>query len=256
MGLRRGWPTVAMEMSENSASWANARHLSHYHSNMNPDSLWVQSTSTAGGVLLSAQDCYLAFKTRDAQYDGRFVVGVTSTGIYCRPVCRVRLPKPENCRFFADAVQAQLQGFRPCRRCRPDLAPKAYGWSLQDVSASLAAHALFLLEEQRTKQSSKTTLQLVSQRLGISERHMRRIVQQHFGYSPIEFLQQQRLIDARRLLMESHLPIKQIAMASGYRSLRAFQAAFAKYDGRLPSTLRPGRTFHLPPLNRKPSQGV
>ena len=87
---------------------------------------------------LSPDACYLALKAKDVRFDGSFFTGVTSTGIYCRPVCRVRTPRRENCRFFAHAAQAESAGFRPCLRCRPELAPQALRWSVQDASAMLA----------------------------------------------------------------------------------------------------------------------
>ena len=94
--------------------------------------------------------CYLALKTRDARFDGSFFTGVTSTGIYCRPVCRVKTPKPENCRFFNLAAQAEQAGFRPCLRCRPELAPEATRWSIQDSSSVLAQQAAWLMEPPRS----------------------------------------------------------------------------------------------------------
>src|SRR5918912_4475440 len=93
--------------------------------------------------LLDGDACYRAIQARDARFDGRLFVGVTSTGIYCRPVCRVRTPKRENCRFFANAASAECAGFRPCLRCRPELAP---GLSLMDSSQVLAQHAAGMLE--------------------------------------------------------------------------------------------------------------
>ena len=91
---------------------------------------------------LAEQDaCYRALQARDARFDGRFFTGVTSTGIYCRPVCSVRLPKRENCRFFAHAARAESAGFRPCLRCRPELAPGTPHWSIQDASGILAHQA-------------------------------------------------------------------------------------------------------------------
>jgi AraC family transcriptional regulator, regulatory protein of adaptative response / DNA-3-methyladenine glycosylase II len=98
-------------------------------------------------TLPPADACYLAMKAHDARFDGRFFTGVTSTGIYCRPVCRVRMPRRENCRFFAHAAQAEGAGFRPCLRCRPELAPQSQAWSIQDASASLAIQAARLLDE-------------------------------------------------------------------------------------------------------------
>ena len=91
---------------------------------------------------ITEQDaCYLAMQARDARFDGRFFTGVTSTGIYCRPVCSVRLPKRENCRFFDHAAGAESAGFRPCLRCRPELAPRSVVWSIQDASGILAHQA-------------------------------------------------------------------------------------------------------------------
>ena len=96
---------------------------------------------------LADDACYLALKTRDARFDGRFFTGVTSTGIYCRPVCSVKTPKRENCRFFGHAAQAESAGFRPCLRCRPELAPQSVAWSIQDASFILAHQAARLLDE-------------------------------------------------------------------------------------------------------------
>jgi AraC family transcriptional regulator of adaptative response / DNA-3-methyladenine glycosylase II len=96
---------------------------------------------------LQPDACYLALKARDARFDGSFFTGVTSTGIYCRPVCKVRTPRRENCRFFGHAAQAESAGFRPCLRCRPELAPQALAWSIQDASAILARQAARLLDE-------------------------------------------------------------------------------------------------------------
>ena len=95
----------------------------------------VSPPPPASATGLSHEHAYLAWRTHDARFDGKLFAGVTSTGIYCRPVCRVRLPKQANCRFFGNAAAAEQAGFRPCLRCRPELAP---GWSLIDSSGSLA----------------------------------------------------------------------------------------------------------------------
>src|SRR5580765_4457248 len=94
---------------------------------------------------LESDACYLALKAHDARFDGSFFTAVTSTGIYCRPICRVKLPRRENCRFFRHAAQAEAAGFRPCLRCRPELAPRAASWSTEDASRILALQAARLI---------------------------------------------------------------------------------------------------------------
>ncbi|HPW85233.1 MAG TPA: Ada metal-binding domain-containing protein, partial [Rhodoferax sp.] len=135
--------------------------------------------------------CYLALTTRDSRFDGRFFVGVTSTGIYCRPVCKVRLPKRENCRFYVLAAQAEQAGFRPCLRCRPELAPTTTTpiWSTQDASAILAQQAARLLDSAEPWCEGTPNAGQLATRLGISERHVRRIFEAHWGVSPLQYLQ-------------------------------------------------------------------
>lgn len=145
---------------------------------------------------------YLALQTHDARFDGRLFVGVTSTGIYCRPVCRVRLPRRENCRFFPEAAQAEAAGFRPCLRCRPELAP---GLALVDSSRSLARSAALLLER-HLESSEEIALPAVAERLGVTERHLRRIFQAEHGVSPIQWITTRRLLLAKRLLTDTPCP--------------------------------------------------
>jgi AraC family transcriptional regulator, regulatory protein of adaptative response / DNA-3-methyladenine glycosylase II len=177
---------------------------------------------------------YLALKTHDARFDGRLFVGVTSTGIYCRPVCRVRTPLRRNCRFFANAASAECQGFRPCLRCRPELAP---GLSLVDSSQVLAQHAARLIE-QAARAGGEVYLPTIAQRLGVTDRHLRRIFQQAFGVTPIDYLGTQRLLLAKQLLTDTAMPVTQVALASGHASLRRFNAAFAQRYRMNPSALR------------------
>ena len=120
-------------------------------------------------------------KARDARFDGSFFTGVTSTGIYCRPVCRVKTPKRENCRFFGHAAQAERAGFRPCLRCRPELAPQSLVWSIQDASAILAHQAARLLDEPEAWGDATPSVELLASRLGVSDRHVRRIFEAQFG---------------------------------------------------------------------------
>lgn len=189
---------------------------------------------TLATTLLTDDDCYLALKTRDARFDGCFFTGVTSTGIYCRPVCGVKTPRRDNCRFFVHAAQAEQAGFRPCLRCRPELAPHAVPWSVQDACAILAHQAARLLDEPDTAPS----MAQLAARLGVSERHVRRIFQDQFGVSPLQYLQTRRLLSAKQLLADTDLPITQIALTSGFASVRAFNAAFAAHYRLNPTQLR------------------
>ena len=199
----------------------------------------------------SANDdaCYLALQTRDARFDGRFFTAVTSTGIYCRPVCRVRCPKRENCRFFVLAAQAEEAGFRPCLRCRPELAPSgallgtvpeggAAVWSVQDASSILAQQAARLLDAPDAWCDGQTSMHQLAQRLGVSERHVRRIFEAHWGVSPLQYWQTRRLLTAKQLLTDTQLPVAQVALLSGFASVRRFNDAFVGHYRLQPRALR------------------
>lgn len=177
---------------------------------------------------------YMALCARDARFDGRFFTGVTSTGIYCRPVCAVRTPKRENCRFFDLAAQAEKAGFRPCLRCRPEVSPAALVWSTQDASHLLVHHALRLLDAPDALQGAMP----LAERLGVSDRHLRRLFEAQLGLSPLQYLQTRRLLTAKQLLTDTPLPITQVALASGFGSVRRFNAAFAQHYGLSPTALR------------------
>jgi AraC family transcriptional regulator of adaptative response / DNA-3-methyladenine glycosylase II len=177
---------------------------------------------------------YAAVKARDARFDGRFFVGVTSTGVYCRPVCRVRTPLARNCRFFGNAASAEQAGFRPCLRCRPELAP---GLSFVDSSRSLAQAAARLLTRS-VLEGQELKLPALAARLGVTDRHLRRIFAAEHGVSPLDFVTTQRLLHAKQLLTDTELPVTQVALASGFASVRRFNAAFAERYRLSPSTLR------------------
>jgi AraC family transcriptional regulator of adaptative response / DNA-3-methyladenine glycosylase II len=205
--------------------------------------------STELTALTASDACYLALKTRDARFDGRFFTGVTSTGIYCRPVCRVRTPKRENCQFYALAAQAELAGFRPCLRCRPELAPACvagadalHPWSTQDASTILARQAASLLDEPTLWSDGAPSMKDLAQRLGVSERHVRRIFEAHWGISPLQYLQTRRLLMAKRLLTDTHLPVAQVAALSGFSSVRRFNASFVAHYRLQPRQLRQPNT--------------
>jgi len=198
----------------------------------------MMSAMSTAPETLQPDACYLALKARDARFDGCFFTGVTSTGIYCRPVCRVRTPRRENCRFFTHAAQAERAGFRPCLRCRPELAPHAQAWSMQDAGSILAQQAARLLDEPDAWNGSVPTVEQLAARLGVSERHVRRIFEAQFGVSPLQYLQTRRLLTAKQLLADTRLPITQVALVSGFGSLRRFNAAFVQHYGLSPTRLR------------------
>lgn len=182
----------------------------------------------------AASRLYAAVQARDARFDGRFFVGVTSTGIYCRPVCRVRTPLLRNCRFFGNAASAEHAGFRPCLRCRPELAP---GLSFVDSSRTLARAAARLLT-QAVLEAQDLRLPALAARLGVTDRHLRRIFAAEHGVSPVDFVTTQRLLQAKQLLTDTELPVTQVALASGFASVRRFNAAFSERYRMRPSDLR------------------
>ncbi len=213
-----------------------------------PDPIATQNTKDVSDA------CYLALKARDARFDGRFFTGVTSTGIYCRPVCRVRTPKRENCQFYALAAQAESAGFRPCLRCRPELAPAStaaeadplHPWSTQDASFILARQAANLLDEPGLWSDGAPSMADLATRLGVSERHVRRIFETHWGVSPLQYLQTRRLLMAKRLLTDTTLPVAQVAALSGFASVRRFNASFAEHYRLPPRQLRQSSTPGTP----------
>ena len=197
--------------------------------------------------------CYRALAAHDARFDGSFYTGVTSTGIYCRPVCRVRTPRRENCRFFALAAQAEGAGFRPCLRCRPELAPGAAGtvWSMHDAAAVLAHEAARRLDDPAhwlaaTGDSAAAPVQRLAAQMGISDRHLRRVFEAAFGVSPLQYLQTRRLLAAKQLLADTDLPVADVALAAGFASLRRFQAAFLAHYGLAPVAVRRARAPSAP----------
>jgi AraC family transcriptional regulator of adaptative response / DNA-3-methyladenine glycosylase II len=176
--------------------------------------------------------CYNALLARDPRFDGVIFVGVASTGIYCRPVCPARTPKPENCTFYRSAAAAERAGHRPCLRCRPELAP---GNARIDAVGRLAAAAANAIED---GELSEMTVDAMAARLGVTDRHLRRAVEREYGVSPIGLAQTQRLLAAKRLLTDTLLPVTEIAFASGFASLRRFNALFRERYRMKPTDLR------------------
>src|SRR3954471_15626395 len=184
--------------------------------------------------------CYRALRARDARFDGRFFVAVSSTRIYCRPVCTVKPPKRENCRFFPSAAAAEAGGYRPCLRCRPELAP---GNASIDATTRLAQAAASMMEDGTLDSAGLDTL---ATRLGITDRHLRRAFAAEFGVSPVQFAQTQRLLLAKRLLTDTALPITEVAFASGFGSVRRFNTLFRQRYRLRPSQLRGERRSSAP----------
>jgi AraC family transcriptional regulator of adaptative response / DNA-3-methyladenine glycosylase II len=190
---------------------------------------------------LDPQVCYRALRTRDARFDGRLFVGVTSTGIYCRPICPARAAKPENCRFFTSAAAAQEAGFRPCLRCRPESAPECATWrgTSNTVHRGLALIAAGALD-------GDGSVEALASRLGVGERQLRRLFDQHLGVSPIAVAQTRRVLFAKQLIHDSRLPMAEIASAAGFGSVRRFNETFQQLFRRPPSALRRRAVVALP----------
>lgn len=178
------------------------------------------------------QLCEQARLSRDARFDGLFFTAVTSTNIYCRPVCPAPSPKPQNVHYYANAAAAEAAGFRPCLRCRPELAPGNDQWQRGD---HVVARALKLIEAGALAEQS---LDELATRVGIGARQLRRLFLARVGAPPISVHTTRRLLFAKQLLTETQLPVTEIALASGFRSLRRFNAAFAQANRMPPRELR------------------
>jgi AraC family transcriptional regulator, regulatory protein of adaptative response / DNA-3-methyladenine glycosylase II len=188
------------------------------------------------------ETCYRALQSRDRRFDGLLFVGVTSTGIYCRPVCPARTPKVENCRFFGSAAAAHEAGFRPCLRCRPETAPDLASWrgTSNTVSRALALIADGALDD------DNATVEAIAERLGVGERHLRRLFIQHLGASPITVTQTRRVLFAKQLIHETTMPMTEVAAAAGFGSIRRFNETFRALFQRPPSALRRKGSMNSP----------
>lgn len=191
---------------------------------------------------LDPQICYRALRTHDERFDGRLFVGVTSTGIYCRPVCPVRPPKPEHCRFYSSAAAAQEAGFRPCLRCRPETAPELGSWR---GSSNTVSRGLSLIAEGKLDGDGASVEEL-AERLGVGGRQLRRLFKQHLGASPLTVAQTRRVHFAKQLIHDTRLPMAEIALAAGFGSVRRFNETFQQLFRKPPSALRQKRVEALP----------
>src|ERR1700733_9027195 len=176
--------------------------------------------------------CYRAVQARDARYDGRFFTCVKTTGIYCRPICPARPPKVENCRFVVTAAAAQAAGFRPCLRCRPESSPDLDAW--RGTSATVS-RALKMIESGALDDGDITSL---ADRLEIGERQLRRLFRRHVGAAPVTVAQTRRVLLAKQLIHQTDLSMIQVALASGFGSVRRFNETFQSLYHRPPNQLR------------------
>jgi AraC family transcriptional regulator of adaptative response / DNA-3-methyladenine glycosylase II len=184
--------------------------------------------------------CYRALCARDARFDGRLFVGVTSTGIYCRPICPARTPKRQNVRFFPTAAAAQEAGFRPCLRCRPETSPDLGAWR---GTSNTVARALALIEDGALDAGDVDGL---AGRLGVGERQLRRLFRLHLGASPVAVAQTRRVLLAKQLIHETRLPMAEVALAAGFGSVRRFNETFQQLYDRPPAALRRTRAADEP----------
>jgi len=175
---------------------------------------------------------YRALVAKDRRFDGKVFFGVQTTGIYCRPICPARTPRPENVSFYPTAAAAEAAGFRACRRCRPETSPGTPAW--QGTSATVNRALRFLSEGLPDEKK----LSALGEHLGVTERHLRRLFVKHLGAPPHAIWQIRRLDFARRLLDDTTLPVTEIAFASGFESVRRFNAAFKDRFGGAPSEVR------------------
>ena len=186
----------------------------------------------SGGGHLDTGNYYPIFLAGDARYDGEVFVGVSSTGIYCRPVCHIKMPKRDNCSYFSSAAAAEAAGYRPCLVCRPELAP---GSALADTPANIARKAALIMDEDNLTGHSLAELAAA---LGVTDRHLRRLFLAEYGVTPVQYLQTQRLLLAKNLLTDTRLSMMDVAFAAGFTSVRRFNDVFQRHYRMTPSRLR------------------
>ena len=199
--------------------------LSAYKVTMQTHPLNLTHSSNA---LMADEDCYRALASKDARFDGIFFTGVKTTGIYCRPICSVKTPKPSSCTFYTSAASAEAAGFRPCLRCRPELAPYALQQNL--------AHAIW--QKIAAGDLNEQSLENLSKQIGLSSRQVRRVLLQEFGVGPTEIAQTQRLLFAKKLIQETNMAMSEVAFAAGFGSVRRFNALFKESYQLTPNSIR------------------
>ena len=184
--------------------------------------------------------CYRVLQARDPRFDGKFFSAVTTTGIYCRPICPARTPRQENVRFFLCAASAEAEGFRPCKRCRPETAPGTPAWNGTSTTVSTALRLVgsgFLDEH---------SVAALAHRLGLGERHVRRLFLEHLGIAPNAIAQSRRAHFAARVLRDTDLPVAHVALSAGFGSIRQFNDVFRGVFGEPPGRFRKRRASSSP----------
>jgi AraC family transcriptional regulator of adaptative response / DNA-3-methyladenine glycosylase II len=181
------------------------------------------------------KDFYEALLARDYRFDGKFFVAAKTTGVYCRPICPAR-PKRENVEFFPDAASAEAAGYRPCLRCRPECAPLSPAWF---GKKAVVQRALKLIANNGLHHTNEEEF---AERLGVSARHLRRLFEQEIGQTPKQISDNNRLNFARKLIVETGMPMMTVARTAGFSSLRRFNDAFKQRFRRAPSQIRKARS--------------
>lgn len=181
---------------------------------------------------LDFNTCYQAIRKRDSSYDGHFFTAVSSTGIFCRPICPAVTPKPKNCKFVLTAAEALDRGYRPCLRCRPESAPNSPAWNGVKTTVS---RALKLIEQGAL---DNCTVADFAERLGVSDRYLRKLFATHVGASPKAVARSHRVLLAKKLITDSTQSMTEVAHKAGFRSIRQFNDTFNKLYGVAPSKLR------------------
>ncbi len=194
--------------------------------------------------MLSTDICQQARLARDARFDGLFFTAVKSTGIYCRPICPARAPAEAQVSYYFSSAAACAAGYRPCLRCRPDSAPGSAAWQGTDTTLQ---RALKLIDAGALQQQNQTQL---AERLGISERYLRKMFQQQLGLAPKHYAITQQVLFAKKLLHETALPISGIAYQAGFNSVRRFNDAFKQQLQLSPSAIRRGHDSTDPEMIR------
>lgn len=184
---------------------------------------------------LDIHQCEQAWLARDPQFDGRFFIGVRTTGIYCRCVCPVRQPYRCNIEFLPSAAAAELAGYRPCLRCRPETAPFSPAWK---GSAAIVERAARLIREDGALDAPGATVEALAARVGVGGRHLTRLFQKHLGASPLQVAKTARVQRAKRLLTGTDIPITEIALQAGFGSVRRFNAVFQEVYKRPPTAIK------------------
>jgi AraC family transcriptional regulator of adaptative response / DNA-3-methyladenine glycosylase II len=180
--------------------------------------------------------CWQAANSRDRRFDGHFFAGIVTTGVYCRSICPVSFGHPTNVRWFRSTEGAEKAGFRPCKRCRPEILPGSSAWF---GTMGVVSHAMKLISQGAV---DHTGLEQLADRVGIGTRHLRRLFNEHLGTSPLKIARSYRAHTARNLILETNEPFTEIASRTGFKSIRQFNHSVRETFGQSPTRLRLLRT--------------